>query len=345
MIAAGRRRREWRIVAIVAAVSLVIGSVFAWFVAPTPSARPASLLIGIVNGLLVAVPATLLELRARRIGWMRALRRLPFLVYLLAKTAILTLLIVLAVLAARVAAALVSATAQENFTERLGIVIAFSFGATLIMLTVFEIGALLGFTTLRDVFTGRYVRPREERRLFVLLDLTGSTGLAERLGAPRFHALLADFFRDISDAALDGRGHIHKYVGDEAILTWEWSRGIADGNALGVPFAARARIADRADHYRRIYGVVPELRAAIHGGVVVAGEIGDVRREIAYVGDPLNVAARLLDAARTVEGGVIVSREVLDAAPVPAGLAAIAMPALELRGRAAPLAVAALVPR
>ncbi|MBM3646017.1 MAG: hypothetical protein FJX02_16985 [Alphaproteobacteria bacterium] len=80
MIAAGRRRREWRIVAIVAAVSLVIGSVFAWFVAPTPSARPASLLIGIVNGLLVAVPATLLELRARRIGWMRALRRLPFLV-------------------------------------------------------------------------------------------------------------------------------------------------------------------------------------------------------------------------------------------------------------------------
>ena len=33
-------------------------------------------------------------------------------------------------------------------------------------------------------------------------------------------------------------------------------------------------------------------------GEIVAGEIGDVRREIAYVGDTLNVATRLLDAAK-----------------------------------------------
>jgi adenylate cyclase len=67
-----------------------------------------------------------------------------------------------------------------------------------------------------------------------------------------------------------------------------------------------------------------------------------VRREIAYVGDTLNVAARLLDAAKTLGRDVLVSAELLGRATLPAGIGAEPLPILTVRGRAAPLAISAL---
>ena len=88
--------------------------------------------------------------------------------------------------------------------------------------------------------------------------------------------------------------------------------------------------------------MVPEFRAALHCGEIVAGEIGDLRREIAYVGDTLNVAARLLDAAKTLGRDVLVSTELLERATLPPDLKAEPLPTLAVRGRAAPLGIAAL---
>ena len=128
--------------------------------------------------------------------------------------------------------------------------------------------------------------------------MKNSTGIAERLGAVRFHELLNDFFRDIADAALECGAEIHKYVGDEAILTWPADRRHARRRRARLPLRARDFIAANSAQYRRRFGAVPEFRAALHCGEIVAGEIGDVRAEIAYVGDTLNVAARLLDATK-----------------------------------------------
>ena len=66
---------------------------------------------------------------------------------------------------------------------------------------VFEMGGLLGFGTLKNLLIGRYVQPKREQRVFLLMDMTDSTGLAERLGPVLFHQLLNDFFRDIANAA------------------------------------------------------------------------------------------------------------------------------------------------
>ena len=77
-------------------------------------------------------------------------------------------------------------------------------------------------------------------------------------------------------------------------------------------------------------------------GSHVAGEIGDVRREIAYVGDTLNVTARLLDTAKTLGQEVLVSTELLDQVALPSDLRAERLSTLTLRGRSAPLAIAAL---
>ncbi len=169
-----------------------------------------------------------------------------------------------------------------------------------------------------------------------------STGLAERLGAIRFHELLNDFFRDIADAALECDAEIHKYVGDEAILTWPSARALGDSDCLACPFVARDFMEANRRSYLDRFGVVPEFRAALHCGEIVAGEIGDVRHEIAYVGDTLNVAARLLEAAKTTGRDVLVSADLLERTSLPPGIVAESLPTLTVRGRVAPLGIAAL---
>ena len=111
---------------------------------------------------------------------------------------------------------------------------------------------------------------------------------------------------------------------------------------LACPFVARDLIAANAGRYRRRFGVVPEFRAALHCGEIVAGQIGDVRREIAYVGDTLNVAARLLEAAKELGRDVLVSADLLGRATLPPGVVAEPLPTLDVRGREAPLGIAAL---
>ena len=98
------------------------------------------------------------------------------------------------------------------------------------------------------------------------------SGLAERLGPVRFHELLNEFFRDVADAALECEAEIHKYVGDEAILTWLDTDSLADGECLACPFLVRDIMMAKAETYRTRFGALPEFRASLHRGPIVAGE-------------------------------------------------------------------------
>jgi class 3 adenylate cyclase len=111
---------------------------------------------------------------------------------------------------------------------------------------------------------------------------------------------------------------------------------------LACPFIALDYIAANRSRYSERFGIAPEFRAALHYGEIVAGEIGDVRREIAYVGDTLNVTARLLDAAKSLGRDVLVSADLLARSALPAGIVAEPLPTLAVRGREAPLEIAAL---
>ena len=147
--------------------------------------------------------------------------------------------------------------------------------------------------------TGRYVQPKRELRAFLLIDMKDSTGIAERLGPVRFHELLNDFFRDVADAALECERRdpqICRRRGDPDLAS---GARLADGDCLPARSSRRDFIERTGTSTTSTrFGAVPTFRASLHYGEIVAGEIGDVRREIAYVGDTLNVAARLLDAAK-----------------------------------------------
>jgi adenylate cyclase len=336
-----RERREWRIILW---VGFVIAIVSAWFgtrVGPQGESVLRSAVHGAVTSMVVATPILVLQLRGDRLALMRRLQRAPLAVYFIVRVLIYFGMIVGGLLVARlILSGDVVHYVRADPVFRKAVI--FSIGMSVVGNLFLEFSRLLGFGTLRHLLTGRYVHPRREQKTFLLIDMKDSTGLAERLGPVRFHELLNDFFRDIADAALECEAEIHKYVGDEAILTWSGDAGLDDGAALICPFIARDFISMHKARYLDRFGTVPDFRAALHCGEIVAGEIGDVRREIAYVGDTLNVAARLLDAAKAMKRDVLVSAVLLQRSKVPDELRAEELPLLDVRGRAAPLAIAAL---
>jgi adenylate cyclase len=336
-----RAQRDRRIIVIVLIVSSAVSALFGNRIAPAGASIWASAAQGVVNGLLVATPIVMLEMYGMRSAIGRRMRRLSLPSYLGVKMLIYATLIVGgSVLSRLIFLAIFDQPLRIDGVLTTSLI----FGGFMAVIGnfAFEMGGLLGFGTLKRLFTGRYALPRAEQKTFLLIDMKDSTGLAERLGSIRFHELLNDFFRDVSHATLECDGEIHKYVGDEAIVTWPENAGLRDGASLLCPFLARDTIEEHRAHYLEAYGAVPEFRAALHYGEIVAGEIGDVRREIAYVGDTLNVAARLLETAKQAGNDILVSLDLLQRATLPAGLQVEEMPMLTIRGRAAPLGIAAL---
>jgi adenylate cyclase len=83
--------------------------------------------------------------------------------------------------------------------------------------------------------------------------------------------------------------------------------------------------------------VVPQFRGGLHGGTVKAGELGDLRQQIVYVGDILNTAARLEEYAKRSQLDLVVSGALLERLTLPPGVEATRCGELALRGKDAPV--------
>jgi adenylate cyclase len=337
---AGRRAAETRLIV---TVCTAIGAASFFFGYLRASGDTAVLygLQGIVNALMASVPLIAFEIKGRRLGSFSRLRSLPFIWFFLAKVTLYLVVIVATIFITRwMFAYLVPQPIgfDDTFLEILLFAGLEALGGNLAI----EIGRLVGFATLRRVLTGRYFRPRSEELVFAAIDMKNSTGIAERLGDLEFHALLNAFFADIGDAAHDYDAEIHKYVGDEAILSWPVSLGLQESRAALCVFAAAGAIERHAERYRNRFGLVPTFRAALHVGFVAAGEIGQQRREIAYVGDTLNTTSRLLDAAREAGHDIVVSQALLDRLSLPEGLIVEPMLPADAAGKREKVKLAAL---
>ena len=95
---------------------------------------------------------------------------------------------------------------------------------------------------------------------------------------------------------------------------------------------ARSVVAHGADYERQL-GAAAQVRASLHCGSVVVGEMGSVKKEIALLGDTLNTAARLVDACRDSGEAVIASADLLGRLVLPPGIAARSMGLIRLRGK------------
>ena len=146
---------------------------------------------------------------------------------------------------------------------------------------------------LQEFLLGRYFQPKREERIFMFLDLRASTVIAERLGEKQYFHFVKDVFKDVTPAIIYSRGEIYKYVGDEIIISWKMKNGLQDANCINCFFEAQEILARKKATYEKKYGIVPEFKAGLHYGYVMAGEVGVVKRDIEFSGDVLNTAARI----------------------------------------------------
>lgn len=217
---------------------------------------------------------------------------------------------------------------QSLFLEGGGIVFAF------LVSMGFEFSRKLGPGVLWNWMTGKYYRPREEELVFMFLDMKDSTTIAEKLGALKFSALVRDFFRDISYPLRDSKGRISHYIGDEAVIYWKPKDAVRAGGCIAFFFAFRKVLRGRAEYYMKAYGLVPEFKAGVHIGPVVATEVGDVKSEIVFHGDVLNTTARIESMCNETGSPLLVSRTLADRLTLPSGVSLSPLGAVRLKGKA-----------
>src|SRR6185437_13369169 len=217
-------------------------------------------------------------------------------------------------------------------------IVAIAFGASILIGAIYELVRLVGGRVLLKVILGHYRRPTREERVLLFLDLVGSTALAEQMGELRVQDLLTRFFFDIDESIVAHGGEVHAYVGDEVIVTWPVVKE-PQRSYIDCFFAIEDRIADLAHAYKSEFGVVPQFRAGLHAGPVVISECGDSRRQVAYFGDTVNVAARLQAHCKEAGRRLLVSGELLQLLPGESDLVVEPLGPTELRGRATPVEV------
>jgi adenylate cyclase len=195
------------------------------------------------------------------------------------------------------------------------------------------IGNLIGPRAFLNFVTGRYHAPVEESRFVLFVDIAGSTGLAEQLGGVGIHRFLDRTFRLLTLQVADYRGEVLHYVGDEVIVTWPERSGAIDGRPLRCFLAMREALAKAAPQFEREFGAVPRIRGSLHLGPVVVGEIGEIKRAIVFNGDVMNIASRLEQLSREVDGGFLASHAAMDKFSSPP-VAVRNLGRLPIRGRA-----------
>lgn len=177
----------------------------------------------------------------------------------------------------------------------------------------------------------------------MFVDLRDFTARSETMPPERVSAFLSSFRTLLGEAVDDAGGIIDKFMGDGAMIV----------------FAERARwrpAAERAvDCARDIVQRVAEWSQALveagrrpvrvgvglHMGEAFVGAVGDEERlEFTVVGDVVNTAARMEEAAKFSDADIVASREVLAAAGV-VDPAFVPISNLSVRGRRASVPAAA----
>jgi adenylate cyclase len=190
-------------------------------------------------------------------------------------------------------------------------ILLYTLGVTALMTFFLRVRELLG----RDIFTslviGRYRQPVAEERVFLFIDLVGSTSFAEKHGDLRAQQFLGALFAEFAEPVRRYRGAIDDYVGDSAIITWPIERGIKDANCVRCVFDILDIIEANTAQWLERFGQVPRLRAALHGGPIITAEIGVDHHKITYFGDTVNTTARLESLCRTLDAPVLISSDLV----------------------------------
>jgi class 3 adenylate cyclase/tetratricopeptide (TPR) repeat protein len=175
----------------------------------------------------------------------------------------------------------------------------------------------------------------ERRKLATLLfcDMSGSTAMGERVDAESVRSLMLSYFHEMRGALERHGGTVEKFVGDAVLAVFGVPTAHEDDalRACRAALEMQRRLAELNQQFEQRFGTRIALRIGLSSGEVVAGDASS--RETFVTGDPVNVAARLEQAARP--GEVLIGERTL--ALVRSAVRTEAIEPLSARGKAEPV--------
>ena len=162
-----------------------------------------------------------------------------------------------------------------------------------------------------NIIVGKYLQPREERRIIMFIDLKNSTPIAEKLGHKEYFKFIRDVIYCISAGIAEYDGRVYQYVGDEIVAWWPCTKSNAK-KSVNALLEARKIINKNADVFRWGYDITPEYKVGIHAGNVTVGQVGITKKDIVISGDTINTAARIRSACSELNQKFLVSKEIIE---------------------------------
>jgi adenylate cyclase len=180
----------------------------------------------------------------------------------------------------------------------------------LLSVIVMRVTTFIGGKNIFYLLIGKYYRPLWERKVFMFLDINGSTKLVDALGPEKSNLLFGKFMFDASKPIADNGGEIYRYQGDGFVATWNWEVGLTPDGVFQAVDDLYATVEREREEYEKSYGVCPDFRVGIHGGEIITCEEGDIRRNIAFYGDTINIAARMETKAKDAGVDCVVTSDI-----------------------------------
>jgi class 3 adenylate cyclase/tetratricopeptide (TPR) repeat protein len=127
--------------------------------------------------------------------------------------------------------------------------------------------------------------------------MSGSTAMGERVDAETVRELMFRYFHEMRGALEGHGGTVEKFIGDAVVAVFGVPQAHEDDalRACRAALEMQARLAGLNEELTRRFGTRIALRIGLNTGEVVAGDA--TSRETFVTGDPVNVAARLEQAA------------------------------------------------
>ena len=319
--------RRMQLLVIPTAAGICVGAVVASLISPNPTLRTVEQ--GMLCGFLVGLSVFYVEYFV-----LDRLLRMSVWLIILSRTVIYVLAIVLSYIVSDLAV-FGSGGLVADMDRFLAKAVIAAMVAILAVMLGINVSRLLGQNAFIRLLIGKYHRPVTEKRIFMFIDLASSTTLAEEMGDIAFHSFLNDFFFDATRPIVESKGEIYKYVGDEIIVTWRMKDGLKGAGCVECFFLIEEAVAEIEAHYREKYGAVPRFAAGLHCGPVVIGEMGDYKREVAFLGDVVNTTSRIQSECKARSRRLIVSDDLRNELALggAAGYAFESLGVIALRGK------------
>ncbi|TCL70274.1 adenylate/guanylate cyclase domain-containing protein [Rhizobium sp. BK251] len=328
--------QNWALIAIFIAGSGVLYDLL--FASGTP-------IVGAIFALFIGMPILAFERKVFFRKLSRRMQKLPTLAYIAVELVAYIILMNIGFTLAGLLLWFVGRFEKAVWTDFLILpfnVLLYSLVMCGVLIFILRVRELLGRDVFLSMIVSRYRNPVKEERIFLFIDLVGSTPFAERYGDLRAQQYLSALFAEFAEPVRHSKGTIDDYVGDAAIITWPLERGIRDARCVKCIFDILNAIEDNAETWLQNFGQVPRLRAALHGGFVITAEVGIDHHKISFFGDTVNTTARLETLCRSLNRPVLISTDLANRMTLPDTVQGEDLGSHAVKGRGQTLGVMAL---